>query len=441
VNGTERRWHRIVLAAIMIAGSTTLHGPLGAQEPVPQAPQVAEQAEAIEIDRAAAKAESLAAAVKVMLRFRDYPDLTGEYRVNADSTVSIPVIGRVPVAGVSAAELEQILADRVTEITGGQSYVTVEVVEYRPVFVTGSVNLSGASPWQPGMTVLQAVAVSGGVARPMALGNAAQLGSDPGRLAKALDDKKRLLAAVALIRAELTDDEQVEIPRELVAIAGQEEAERMIAAQNALLERRRGTLEAELAAIERGRTLAANELEGLTSQAESVAEQLGLRRQNSARIEDLRKRGLAVADRSIEQELKVLELEEKATNTSVALARVRSTIAGLERDEITLKQRRNAELDQQLMRLERDLAQISLEAEAAILSGSPMPATLGLGGPPPEPRYRVTRTEDGGSSIFDAEESTPLWPGDVLVVTMEPVSASSSAVTDEQEAQEARSRP
>lgn len=36
------------------------------------------------------------------------------------------------------------------------------MIAYRPVFVLGEVNKPGEFPWQPGMTVVTAVAVAGG---------------------------------------------------------------------------------------------------------------------------------------------------------------------------------------------------------------------------------------------------------------------------------------
>jgi polysaccharide biosynthesis/export protein len=40
--------------------------------------------------------------------------------------------------------------------------VAVEVTVYRPIFVLGEVNHPGQYPYQPGMTVVTAVAVAGG---------------------------------------------------------------------------------------------------------------------------------------------------------------------------------------------------------------------------------------------------------------------------------------
>ncbi len=40
--------------------------------------------------------------------------------------------------------------------------VAAEVIAYRPIFVLGEVNKPGQYPYQPGMTVVTAVAVAGG---------------------------------------------------------------------------------------------------------------------------------------------------------------------------------------------------------------------------------------------------------------------------------------
>jgi polysaccharide biosynthesis/export protein len=40
--------------------------------------------------------------------------------------------------------------------------VAVEVIAYRPIYVLGEVNKPGQYPYQPGMTVVTAVAVGGG---------------------------------------------------------------------------------------------------------------------------------------------------------------------------------------------------------------------------------------------------------------------------------------
>jgi exopolysaccharide production protein ExoF len=360
----------------------------------------------------------VAAATHLTLRFRDYQELTGDYRVAADLTISIPVLGRISIDGLTTAELEQVLARRVRQIAGADSYVTVEIAGYRPVFVTGTVSRSGASAWLPGMTVLQAVALSGGVAYPQA-SPAAAAAADPARLARALSDKKQLLAEKARVDTERAGDETIETPEALVTLAGKPEADRLVAAQQALLDSRLDQLDAEIAVLQRGRDLAAAELTGLERQAEDVARQLELRRENSTRVAALQKKGFAAAERGLEQELKVLELEEKATNISVATARIQATVADFERQAVTRKQARTADLEQEAIRLERAIAAADIDLQAAqfLMGAAALPAAGGQL-KAPEPRYRITRTDKEGTKTLDADEGTAIQPGDVLVVSL-----------------------
>ena len=91
--------------------------------------------------------------------------MTGEYRIASDGTLSVPVIGRIDLKEMSLADLEQELTRRVIEISGRTTYVTAEIIAYQPIFVTGFVSKPGALEWHPGLTVLQAEALAGGLYR------------------------------------------------------------------------------------------------------------------------------------------------------------------------------------------------------------------------------------------------------------------------------------
>jgi polysaccharide export outer membrane protein len=89
--------------------------------------------------------------------------MTGAFRVNDSGAIAMPLLGAVPAAGLSTTELEHAIA---TDLTRAQLIqtpsVSVEVTTYRPIFVLGEVNHPGEFPYQPGMTVVSAVAVAGG---------------------------------------------------------------------------------------------------------------------------------------------------------------------------------------------------------------------------------------------------------------------------------------
>ena len=89
--------------------------------------------------------------------------LTGEFRVNDNGTVALPLLGAVKAVGLTPNQLASEISDtlRSRNLYKDPS-VSVEVIAYRPVFVLGEVTRPGQYPYQPGMTVVTAVAVAGG---------------------------------------------------------------------------------------------------------------------------------------------------------------------------------------------------------------------------------------------------------------------------------------
>jgi polysaccharide export outer membrane protein len=90
-------------------------------------------------------------------------NLTGEFRVNDGGNIALPLIGSVHAAQLTAAGLEAAVGAALhrAKLVRDPS-VAVEVIAYRPIFVLGEVNKPGQFSYQPGMTVLTAVAVAGG---------------------------------------------------------------------------------------------------------------------------------------------------------------------------------------------------------------------------------------------------------------------------------------
>lgn len=89
--------------------------------------------------------------------------LTGQFAVNDSGYIAVPLLGLVPARGLTTAQLENRIATllRRGNLIKNPS-VSVEVTAYRPVFILGEVEKPGRYPYEPGMTVLTAVAIAGG---------------------------------------------------------------------------------------------------------------------------------------------------------------------------------------------------------------------------------------------------------------------------------------
>jgi len=89
--------------------------------------------------------------------------LTGEFRISDGGTIAIPLLGPVQANGLSTRQLEVKIANELkSKNLFRDPSVSVEVIAYRPIFVLGEVNKPGQYPYQPGMTLLTAVAIAGG---------------------------------------------------------------------------------------------------------------------------------------------------------------------------------------------------------------------------------------------------------------------------------------
>lgn len=89
--------------------------------------------------------------------------LTGEFRVADSGTIALPLLGSVKAAGLTPHQLEGEVADALRQRNLYKDpSVAVEVIAYRPVFILGEVSRPGQYPYQPGMTVVTAVAIAGG---------------------------------------------------------------------------------------------------------------------------------------------------------------------------------------------------------------------------------------------------------------------------------------
>ena len=89
--------------------------------------------------------------------------MTGNFRISDSGSIAVPLLGLVSAAGITPDQLGQKIAQALqSKKLFMHPSVAVEVIEYRPIFVLGEVNKPGQFPYQPGMTMLTAVAVAGG---------------------------------------------------------------------------------------------------------------------------------------------------------------------------------------------------------------------------------------------------------------------------------------
>jgi polysaccharide export outer membrane protein len=99
----------------------------------------------------------------LMITVFDQQDLGGKYTVDADGTVSFPLIGRLKAGGLTLQAVEEGLRKALADGFFRNPQVSVGVEQYRSqrVFVVGEVRSPGTYPLSGEMTLIEALARAG----------------------------------------------------------------------------------------------------------------------------------------------------------------------------------------------------------------------------------------------------------------------------------------
>jgi polysaccharide export outer membrane protein len=99
-------------------------------------------------------------------RFRvnvfNQPDLSGDFQLDGEGQFVMPLLGRIDAEGLTSAELEILLMNRLRPDYLVSPRIYVQVLNYRPYYLIGEAAGTGPFPYVAGMTYLTAIARSGG---------------------------------------------------------------------------------------------------------------------------------------------------------------------------------------------------------------------------------------------------------------------------------------
>lgn len=355
---------------------------------------------------------------------RDWSAVSGDYGVGADGSVSLPFIGQLAADGRTTGELAEEIGKKMQILFGlrDRPSASVEIAEYRPVYIAGEVQTPGAYPYAPGLTVLKAVSFGGGLRR-----------ADPGQrfardflrsegeAAVYLAERNRLLIRRSRIVAEMSGAKDIKMPTEL----GQnDEARAIMESEKALMASREKRLRLQLTALADLKSLLGNEIESLSKKSTTQTRQLEIVQDDLDKIGPLAEKGLAVSSRRLALEQRTADLQATLLDIDTSSLRAKQDINKATQDETNLQNDWDAALAQELQNTEQELDTLALRlgtsrdlmseallqsADAANLKGGLSAANIG---------YSILRTVEGKTEQLRATETTPVLPGDIVKVEL-----------------------
>lgn len=104
----------------------------------------------------------LGSADKIRVIVFNEPSLSGEFFVNANGNLSLPLIGDVRAVGTTTSSLAEVIQAKLADGYLRQPRVSIDVLTFRPFYILGEVNKPGKYAYSSGLTVLNAVATAEG---------------------------------------------------------------------------------------------------------------------------------------------------------------------------------------------------------------------------------------------------------------------------------------
>jgi len=354
---------------------------------------------------------------------RDWSSISGEYTVGPSGSLSLPFLGELPANGRTTAEIAATIGAELQQKFGllDKPEASVELAEYRPVFISGDVQTPGRYPYAPDLTVLKAVSLAGGMRRAADAGIRADRDfiNARGNYDVYVAQREGLLARRARLIAEATGQTEIDFPEELQKTAN---GKKLMVDETAFKTARENRLKSQLSALDDLKTLLQNEIASLEKKIASQNRQAELSRKELGDIGNLAEKGLVVNARVLSLERSVAELEGKVLDMETSVLRARQDVSKAEQDAANLRSDRDTEIAQTRQQTEADIEALDLKIAmykdlmGEALSHGPAAAAAAKSAAEPAISYAIVREKEGRATETQADENTPVLPGDVIKV-------------------------
>lgn len=355
--------------------------------------------------------------------FRDWSSVSGEYSVGQSGTISLPFVGELPASGRTTADIAKAIGDTLQNKFGlpDRPEASVELAQYRPFYISGDVQTAGQYPYAPGLTVLKALSIAGGLRRGAdGVQRAARDIVTAGSNVELLRDKEvRLLVTAARIEAELAGATTITLPNDMPQSPN---LEQIVANETAIMAARQKRVSLRSQALDDLKDLLEREIVSLGKKAETQRRQVELGRKELSGIDALVQKGLVVNARLLSSERSIADMEGKLLDLDTAVLRAKQDISKANQDAIDLINNNIAELTAERRQVQADLKEtaLKLEMHRGLMSEAigVSPASATSAGSEVTVSYLIVRDRDGTPSEIAVDENAPVLPGDVVKVRL-----------------------
>ncbi len=358
----------------------------------------------------------------------EWTALNDQFTVSAAGTLSLPFVGDIKAEGVTPSDLALVIGDALMQRMGlgRRPDASVEVVQFRPFYILGHVAQPGEFPYRPGLTVLQALGIAGGLR--MREDGYTRLEREviagKGEIGLFALNNVSLLARKARLEAELSGGGGIQFPSQLTEREADPSIALLMQQERAIFDARRQGLATQLQALEGLRDFLQAELVSLKAQLGYLDKQISLLEKELRNVSSLVDKGLAVAPRQMELERTFAQYQSNRLSAETSLLRAQQEISRTDLTIIELRNKFKNEATVTLRETQGQLDELSRKADTAMqllyesqLAGPKLLAQRARTAKA-QPIYTIVRPGAGGTMELAAAEATLVEPGDSIKVEL-----------------------
>ena len=356
--------------------------------------------------------------------FYQRQDIGGDYAVEQDGFVTLPLLGRLQAEGRSAAEVATDLKASFTTVFGREADVDVRIIDRPPVYVVGRVKNPGAYRYAPGMIVLQAIALAGGedfgpdnlanaveASREMERANVAALQFEDlvTRRTRLQAERDGALTMASAFGASATSPPPS--PRRAEPDRRGDSVATFITAESMILRTKEAKREEDENEIALRVSAAQNSVDALKQKLDQFDAESALMKERLEGMEKLKDRGLVTSNNVVVLRTEMADLDLRRQDSVLAIREARARALEVEQERRKLELNNAVDVAKEMEGLNRDIGiaretMASARALAAMLKPTGGRTTT----------YQIVRQSTDGPNAIVAAETSLLTPGDVIKV-------------------------
>jgi len=344
-------------------------------------------------------------------------ELSGDILVDGAGYIVLPFLEPIAVKDMTILECQKLIRDRLADGILQHPSVSVRISEWRPLYVLGDVRTPGAYLFRYGSTVQSAVAVAGGFGPPELVQGAAAsdfLLADE-RLRQLSFQKQALLVRRSRLEAQRDDMKTFAPPTSRDST--EHDIASLAANEKDTFETQAAILRSQLDLLRSQKPRIQEEIGALNGQIAAAKKQLELVKQHADQYSRLVKQGLGLANAELQFRLTEATHESELWRLTAQVSRLQMDIGELDLKIYEAGAAFKRQVVTELREVRDRLNELKVTLPAAReIRDVKLQYASGLIGAGVKRSISITRVRDGGVSVFEATETTPVEPGDIVDV-------------------------